>query len=73
MTGRLQIAAQGDDSYLGGSKIKILFLHVFGSKFSVLSPPFYRIPKFRSLAPKLPDLSGWVGGPGGHFRQFGEM
>ena len=57
----------------GGSQVKILFLHVFGSKFSVLSPPFYRIPKFRSLAPKLPDLSGWVGGPGGHFRQFGEM
>ena len=47
----------------GGVPTKILVLCDFGSKFSVLSHPFYRIWKFRPLGPKFPDLSGWVGAP----------
>ena len=41
--------------------VKILVLCYFGSKFSVLSPPFYRISKFGPVDPNFADLSGWVG------------
>ena len=57
----------------GGSEVKILILHVSGSKFSVLSPPFYGIQKFGSVGPKFPDLSGRVGAPEGHFSLFGAI
>ena len=51
----------------GGVPTKILVSCDFGSKFSVLSHPFYRIWKFRPLGPKFPDLLGWVAAPGGSF------
>ena len=69
----LYLAGMSDMKATGGSEVKILILHVSGSKFSVLSPPFYGIQKFGSVGPKFPDLSGRVGAPEGHFSLFGAI
>ena len=55
----------------GGVSAKILVFSDYCSKFSVLSPPFYGIPKFVSVGADLVDLSGMDEGSGGHFRPFG--
>ena len=51
----------------GGVLVEKNFIDDFDSKFSVLSPAFYRISKFGPVGPKFADLSGWVGPPGGSY------
>ena len=51
----------------GGVRVEKNFFSDFDSKFSVLSPTFYRISKFGPVDPKFADLSGWVGPPRGSF------
>ena len=66
----MQIKGRG-----GGVSVKIFFWSDIGSKFSVLSPTFYRIEKSCSIGPQLPDLLGLVGALGvilGHLERFDE-